>query len=80
MSGDKAPFVRLVDVVVIGPAMVLGGIQLARRRPPRSPVLGWFLIGAGVATILYNHRNLQANLTAAEVASASKVDAAAVSP
>lgn len=64
--GDKAPLVRLLDVVIIGPAMVLGGVQLARMTPRSSPALGWFLITAGVCTIVYNHRNLQANLRAVE--------------
>lgn len=39
--------VRVVDVVVLGPAMIKGGTQI------RGP-LGTFLTFAGIATIIFN--------------------------
>lgn len=53
----KPQAVRLADVFVIGPAMYIGGRQLARRGPVRFRPLGNFLALAGIATVLYNGRN-----------------------
>lgn len=46
----KAQWVRIADVVLVGPVMVWGGLRL------RGP-LGWTLVALGVATVLYNGRN-----------------------
>lgn len=46
----KAQWVRIADVVLVGPVMVWGGLRL------RGP-LGWTLAALGVATVLYNSRN-----------------------
>ena len=48
----KGQLVRLLDVVLIGPVMVMGGIELGARRP-----LGATLVLFGVATVVYNALN-----------------------
>ncbi len=49
----KSQTVRLIDVAVIGPAMVWAGVDLRKSRPWLAVLLGVF----GVATIGYNARN-----------------------
>lgn len=54
----KAQTVRVLDVLVIGPAMVAGGAVVygdAVAGPRRA--LGAFLVLAGVATVVYNGSN-----------------------
>lgn len=48
--GDKSQAVRLADVFLIGPVMVVGGARL-------GGVLGTILMGLGVATVMYNAEN-----------------------
>ena len=48
--GDKSQAVRLADVFVIGPVMVVGGARL-------GGVLGDVLAVLGIATVLYNAKN-----------------------
>jgi len=50
----KTQDVRLVDVWVLGPAMILGARQI------ENPTLRVIVGGGGVATILYNLANYQA--------------------
>jgi hypothetical protein len=50
----KAQWVRLVDVFVLGPAMVLGGAYAARGG---APWLGLSVSVGGAATIVYNAVN-----------------------
>jgi hypothetical protein len=50
----KSQWVRLVDVFVIGPLMVWGGVRLARSR---HPIAGGSLATFGAATVIYNARN-----------------------
>jgi uncharacterized membrane protein YidH (DUF202 family) len=66
---DKTNAVRLIDVILIGPATIYGGLALRRRgqfhdnsTPGALSTLGLFLIASGVATIVYNWRNLSRNL------------------
>jgi len=46
----KSQSVRILDVVLIGPAMIVGGLRL-------EGALGLFLIVSGLSTMLYNARN-----------------------
>lgn len=50
----KAQWVRLLDVVAIGPLMSYGGWRLRQE----EPLVGTGLIVLGVLTVLYNGRNL----------------------
>jgi hypothetical protein len=49
----KPQTVRLYDVFVIGPAMIWGGWELL----DEHPLLGSFLLAAGMGTVVYNGRN-----------------------
>ena len=49
---SKAQDVRLMDVFLLGPFMVLAGT--AKRLPPWARLL---MVAAGMGTILYNARN-----------------------
>lgn len=49
----KPQAVRVADVLLIGPAMIVGGYQLQRR----GSTLGTFLLLTGVATVVYNGSN-----------------------
>lgn len=51
----KAQWVRLLDVVAIGPLMTYGGLHL---RDAGEEKLGNVLAVLGVLTVLYNGRNL----------------------
>jgi hypothetical protein len=51
---QKTQVVRALDVVLIGPLMILGGFELRKTRP----VLGELLSFIGVSTIIYNAKNL----------------------
>jgi hypothetical protein len=51
----KTQAIRVLDVAAIGPATVWAGALLVRSRP----ALGWFLMASGVATVVYNYRNLR---------------------
>lgn len=48
--GDKSQAVRLADVFIIGPVMVMGGARL-------GGVLGNVLAALGIATVVYNAKN-----------------------
>lgn len=50
----KAQWVRLLDVIAIGPLMAYGGLRLHKE----EPVVGYGLMVLGVLTVLYNGRNL----------------------
>lgn len=49
----KTQTIRLIDVFLLGPAMVVAGMRLASS----SPILGPFIVVSGVLTIGYNGRN-----------------------
>lgn len=49
----KSQPIRLLDVAIVGPVMVVAGWDLRLRRP----WLGWPLVALGVLTMLYNGRN-----------------------
>lgn len=53
---QKTQAIRLVDVLVLGPAMLWAGRELARCDREK---LGAFIGIAGAATILYNWRNYE---------------------
>lgn len=58
MTGaDKSQAVRLLDVGVLGPFMVLAGLWLAQGQ--RMPLAGAALVAAGGATIGYNWANFE---------------------
>ena len=46
-SQSDVQLVRIVDILILGPAMVLGGRRL-------GGILGAFLLVSGFATILFN--------------------------
>ncbi len=50
---SKTQTIRLLDVFVIGPVMVWGGMKLQRRHPLGGGALALF----GVSTVLYNWAN-----------------------
>lgn len=52
----KTQRIRLLDVFVIGPLMIVGGFALARQR---HPVLGLALGGMGLSTVIYNYVNYE---------------------
>lgn len=49
----KAQWVRVLDVILIGPLMVAGGMSLTKK----SPFWGVLLGAMGIGTVLYNGRN-----------------------
>jgi hypothetical protein len=49
----KAQAVRILDVALIGPLMVWGGVQLRKAHPLRGDLLTLL----GIATVWYNGRN-----------------------
>ncbi len=53
---EKSQFVRVLDVVAIGPLIIAAG-----RRSTVSPNMRALLMVTGVATILYNGANFLAN-------------------
>lgn len=54
---SKAQWVRVLDVILIGPLMVWGGVALA----DRHRLAGGALVLFGVATVWYNGRNYLRN-------------------
>jgi len=53
----KAQEIRQLDVWLIGPLMMWGGLVLSGRSGKESPLGGDVLFLTGIATILYNYRN-----------------------
>jgi len=51
----KPQAIRLIDVFLLGPAMIWAGWLLRRRNKP----LGAFMAGSGALTSLYNWHNYQ---------------------
>lgn len=49
----KSQFIRLIDVAFIGPLMVVGALEMRKRRP----WLAAGLAGTGVGTMLFNAVN-----------------------
>lgn len=56
MKGDKSQYVRVLDVVAIGPLMIAAGRKNGLPANMRA-----LLVMTGVATILYNGANFIAN-------------------
>lgn len=50
----KTQWIRVADVILIGPLMVAGGVALSRTN---KPLLGILLGALGIGTILFNGRN-----------------------
>ena len=53
VENGKAQWIRVLDVVFIGPLMVAGGMSLTKK----SPFFGVALGAMGIGTVLYNARN-----------------------
>lgn len=71
----KGQTVRVLDVVLIGPAMVAGGSLIYKHAlDGERRALGAFLIFAGLGTVIYNGNNWlkgEAAIAAAEAAAAT---------
>lgn len=55
---SKAQRIRVLDVLLIGPLMIGGGLAWRNERP----ALGLALATLGVATVWYNAKNYASNL------------------
>jgi len=58
----KAQKVRLLDVFVLGPFMIWAGYEIGKQKE----LAGLTMIGAGIATVVYNWENykkVQSNAT-----------------
>lgn len=53
----KGQGVRLLDVWVLGPMMIAGGVILAQQATDTRRLLGWGLMATGAGTIVYNGAN-----------------------
>lgn len=53
----KAQWVRIADVFVIGPLMVLGGVFMVSKAGTVGKIAGGTLAAFGVATVWFNGRN-----------------------
>lgn len=53
----KAQWVRVADVFLIGPLMVLGGVFMVRKAGVTGKVAGVSLAAFGIATVVFNGRN-----------------------
>lgn len=53
----KAQPIRVLDVFVVGPAMVAGGSVLFRESRQERRALGALLVVSGVLTVVYNGAN-----------------------
>lgn len=53
IRNGKAQWIRVLDVILIGPLMVAGGMSLTKK----SPFWGVMLGAMGVGTVLFNGRN-----------------------
>lgn len=49
----KAQWIRIMDVVLIGPLMTYGGLKLKDTKP----LPGWLLVSFGAMTVIYNGVN-----------------------
>jgi uncharacterized membrane protein YidH (DUF202 family) len=54
---SKSQAIRVLDVIVIAPALVYAGTLLV----PKKPALGAFLVITGFATAAYNYSNWKHN-------------------
>jgi len=69
----KGQAIRVLDVFVIGPAMVLGGSVIYKHAEAGDRrALGAFLIAAGIGTSIYNGNNWLKVEAARESAAAEK--------
>jgi len=53
----KTQQIRVLDVAVIGPLMVWGGMAVAGKNPRQCRLAGGLLALFGISTIWYNYRN-----------------------
>ena len=57
-SGKKSQFVRLFDIFVYGPALILIGKVIKNNQTFNTPlIIAYFLFFLGTTTITYNLRN-----------------------
>ena len=61
-NGDKSQAVRLADIFLFGPLMIMGAVN---KTPPKW--MSAALIVIGVGTIVYNARNYLVNLDAPKI-------------
>lgn len=57
MSPRKSQWIRVVDVLVIGPLMIWAGARTAKKSRGTARVAAHVLTGMGVATVLFNGAN-----------------------
>ena len=53
LTGQQYQLIRLLDVFLLGPAMIYGGTAIIKR----TPLTGTFLILSGMGTIFFNGKN-----------------------
>jgi len=63
---SKTQAIRLLDIAVIGPLMIYGGMKIGSTKTKKAPVLRGALIFFGVTTIAYNLWNFYRVLQASE--------------
>ncbi len=55
-------YVRILDVVLIGPLMILGGLVMANQGSREMKLYGYTLVFFGISTVVFNFLNYKKDL------------------